>query len=312
MRQKLACAHSDQLALGRRDGAAAMDHDAFAPDPSRVEPDGSNKVRFDLGRGVSLAHLERRVTGAAHRRIEQGLRNPGVPHAGGVVEVLGGFALEHRLALLDVHSCEAHRLGDRRRRQPSLEHFFEDFEAGAAGRGLEQEERVLPADRARALHPRLHHKPEKADITAKIPSAAMATPLKTLIPRTTAGVSRALSREAASTRMHHQAAEPSSTPATTSPGPAKEPPVPKPSAAASAANEMIVAGLVIVSPSVETSAQASPRPVGFAAASPSRRRSNRMRRPNPTRTAPPTTASGRRPLTNAAVRAARPKVAMAA
>jgi len=79
----------------------------------------------------------------------------------------------------------------------------------------------------------------------------MAAPLKTLIPRTTAGVSRALSREAASTRMHHQAAEPSSTPATTSAGPLNERPVPKPRVAASAANERIVAGLVIVRPSVD-------------------------------------------------------------
>src|SRR5439155_1587800 len=179
-----------------------------------IESDGSNIVRFDLERGVSLAEPERRVNGAAHRRIEKGHRKPAVHHADRVVQVLAGFALENGLALLDVHPCEAHRLGDRRRRQPALEHFFEDFEAGATRRCLEQEERVLPADRARALHPRLHHKPEKADITAKIPSPAMAAPLKTLIPRTTAGVSRALSREAASTRMHHQAAEPSSRPAT--------------------------------------------------------------------------------------------------
>src|SRR5256714_3840924 len=230
MRQKLAGAHRDQLALGRRDGAAAMDHDAFAPDPARIERDGSNKVRLDLERGVSLADPERRVNGAAHRRIEQGHRKPAVHHADGVVQVLAGFALENGLALLDVHPCEAHRLGDRRRRQPALEHFFEDFEAGAARRGLEQEERVLPADRARALHPRLHHKPEKADITAKIPSPAIAAPLKTPIPRTTAGVSRALSKEAASTRMHHHAPEPSRTPPTTSAAPVTERPAPKPRA----------------------------------------------------------------------------------
>src|SRR5438309_2265581 len=88
----------------------------------------------------------------------------------------------------------------------------------------------------------------------------MARPLQVLIPRTTRGVRRARSSDAARTRMPHHAADPSSTPATTRAGRKNEPLVPRPSVAASAANEMIVAGLVIVRPTVERYAQASPRP----------------------------------------------------
>ena len=52
-------------------------------------------------------------------------------------------------------------------------------------------------------------------------------------------------------RMSHQLAEPSPTPAATSAGRVHEPLNPAPSAAARAANEMMVAGLVMVRPRIE-------------------------------------------------------------
>lgn len=80
----------------------------------------------------------------------------------------------------------------------------------------------------------------------------IAMPLKPLTPRITRGVSRDLNDPAASTSTHHHAAEPSSTPSTTDAGRPHQPPMPRPSVAASAAKETIVAGLVTVSPTVET------------------------------------------------------------
>lgn len=79
----------------------------------------------------------------------------------------------------------------------------------------------------------------------------MAMPLNTLIPRTTAGVIRVRRIETPNARMHHHAAEPTSTPSVTAAGLAREPLVPRPRDAASAAKEMMVAGFVMVMPSVE-------------------------------------------------------------
>ncbi len=143
---------------------------------------------------------------------------------------------------------------------------------------------------------------------------AIARPLTVPIHPTTAGVNRARNADAATTSTTHHAAEPSSTPPTTTKeGRANEPPVPSPRVAARAANETIVAGLVIVRPSVDRYAQARPRPVGaFAGWADRDRRSSRILAPSSTRTTPPTTASGRRPATNAAVSAATPNVAMKA
>src|SRR5712692_407209 len=84
----------------------------------------------------------------------------------------------------------------------------------------------------------------------------MARPLNTLTPRTTAGVMRARKRDTPMARTHHHAAGPNSTPATTSAGLARPVPTPNPSVAASAANETIVAGLVIVRPRVDAYAPA--------------------------------------------------------
>src|SRR5439155_5487751 len=251
MRQQLARVDGDQFAFRGRDRAAAMDYRALAADASCVHRDGADEVGLHLERGVALPHLEGRVDSASHRRIQQRHRKPAVDDANGVVQVLRRLALEDGLALLDIHAFDAHRFGDRRRRNPALENFAQRLEAALACRSFGDEQWVRPGDRPAALRFGVHSYPEKADITAKIPSTAIARPLNVLIPRTIAGVSRARSSEAAVTRMHHHAAEPSSTPATTSAGPANEPPVPRPSVAASAANEMIVAGLVTVSPRVE-------------------------------------------------------------
>src|SRR5438132_12347812 len=251
MRQQLARVDGDQFAYSGRDRAAAVDHDTFAADPSCVNRDGPDEVGLHLECGVALPDLERRVDSASHRRIQQRHREPSVHDADRVVQVLRRLALEDGLALFEMDAFDAHRFGDRRRRKPALESVPQRLEAALAGRGLGDEQWVRPGDRPAALRFGVHSYPEKADITAKIPSTAIARPPNVLIPRTTPGVRRARSSEAASTRMHHHAAEPSSTPATTSAGPANEPPVPKPRVAARAANEMIVAGLVTVSPRVE-------------------------------------------------------------
>src|ERR1700738_4461889 len=99
---------------------------------------------------------------------------------------------------------------------------------------------------------------------ASSPSIAIARPLNVLMPRMTVGVMRPRSDDAVTVSRHHQAADPSSTPPTSAAGLTKPAPAPNPNVAASAANEMIVAGFVIVSPNVETYAHAKPVPVGGA------------------------------------------------
>jgi len=92
---------------------------------------------------------------------------------------------------------------------------------------------------------------DPADITSEIARAAIARPLNVPMRRTTIGVSRVRSRDAATANTHHQVAEPRNTPTTRAAGFPSPPSAPSPRVAASAANEMIVAGLVIVRPSVE-------------------------------------------------------------
>src|SRR5690349_1965100 len=123
---------------------------------------------------------------------------------------------------------------------------------------------------------------------------------------------RVRSSDTPTTRTHHHATEPSSTPITTSEGRRNEPPVPSPSVAASAAKDTIVAGLVIVSPRVDAYAHATPRPLLAFVAVASRRRAIRTVTSSPYRIASPTTTNGRRPAANAVVSAVTPSVAIAA
>src|SRR3981081_2021278 len=90
------------------------------------------------------------------------------------------------------------------------------------------------------------------------------------------GVKRPLSDEAARASRHHQAADPSSTPATSAAGLTKPAPAPNPNVAARAANEMIVAGFVMVRPSVEAYAHARPLPVAGGPSPRSCRRAGRV------------------------------------
>src|SRR5258708_5656233 len=130
--------------------------------------------------------------------------------------------------------------------------------------------------------------------------------------RMTPGVKRVRRSDAPIASTDHQVAEPRRTPATRTAGLAGPPSPPRPRVAASAANERMVAGLAIVSPSVETYAHGRPVP-DFVEASAGRfERSKRMRSPSPINTAPPTSAKGLRPLEAALITTANPNAAIAA
>src|SRR5438270_12720446 len=94
------------------------------------------------------------------------------------------------------------------------------------------------------------------------PSPAIASPLTTPTARATPGVTRARIAAVSVASTAHHAADPAKTPATTAAGLTRPPLRPAPSPAASAANEMIVAGLVLVRPRVDAYADARPRAVG--------------------------------------------------
>ena len=86
---------------------------------------------------------------------------------------------------------------------------------------------------------------------AQAPRIAIARPLNVLIAPMTAGDKRPRSDDAATASTHHHIADPSSTPVTSTAGFTIPIPALNPNAAASAANERMVAGLLIVSPSVD-------------------------------------------------------------
>src|SRR5438309_6804066 len=251
MCQELPGTDRGQLSLRRGDGVPAVDHSPLGPDATRVQRDGPYEVDLRLERRVALAHRKRGVDRDAHARVEKGHRIAAVHNPDRVVQILPRLALEHGPTFIKRDPCEPHRLRDGWRRQPAGGQLPQQLESGPPGGGPHDLQRVFPRDRARALLLRFHPQPEKAETTAKIPSTAIARPLNVLIPRTTPGVRRARSSEAATTRMHHHAAEPSSTPATTEAGRISDPPVPKPSVAAKAAKETIVVGLVMVNPNVD-------------------------------------------------------------
>src|SRR5437588_5712203 len=141
----------------------------------------------------------------------------------------------------------------------------------------------------------------------------MATPLTMPMVRTTAGVTRARRAVVTAARMNHQLAEPRPTPATTSAGFVHEPLSPAPSAAASAANEMTVAGLVMVRPRIEVYAQASPAPLTFVVRLRVSGVLTTARTPMTTSARPPASASQRAAGARAVVTtAATPKTATAA
>src|SRR5713226_7995568 len=125
-----------------------------------------------------------------------------------------------------------------------------------------------------------------ADTNAARPSTTIASPLAVLITRTARAVIRVRRPDPRAATTHHQASDPSSTPNTSSEGRRYPPVIPALSVAANAAKEMMVAGLVMVKPSVDAYAKASPPPLadgalvvfGLTRA---------MRRPRTTSSAPP-------------------------
>src|SRR5438128_11345699 len=129
-----------------------------------------------------------------------------------------------------------------------------------------------------------------ADTNAARPSTAIASPLAVLITRTARALIRVRRQDPRAATTHHQASDPSSTPRTSSEGRRYPPVIPALRVAASAAKETMVAGLVMVRPSVDPYANARPPPLadgasvvfGLARA---------MRRPSTTSSAPPARAS---------------------
>src|SRR5260370_23447823 len=103
----------------------------------------------------------------------------------------------------------------------------------------------------------------------------------------TAGVKRVRRSDAPIASTHHQVAEPARTPATRTAGLAGPPAPPRLSVAASAANERMVAGLVIVKPRVEPYAHQSPVPEGTLASADTSARLHTIRTPIPRHTPPP-------------------------
>ena len=79
----------------------------------------------------------------------------------------------------------------------------------------------------------------------------IASPLAVLITRTARGVIRVRRPDPSAATTHHQASDPSSTPKTSTAGGTYPPVIPALRVAASAAKEMMVAGLVMVRPSVD-------------------------------------------------------------
>src|SRR5258708_11778238 len=106
----------------------------------------------------------------------------------------------------------------------------------------------------------------------------------------TAGVKRVRRSDAPIASTHHQVAEPARTPATRTAGLAGPPAPPRLSVAASAANERMVAGVVIVKPRVGPYAHERPVPEVTLASADTAERLYRMRRPIPINTPPPNPA----------------------
>src|SRR5258708_14923835 len=252
MGEQLASALDDELPLRRGNGSASMDHRALGPHPARVERDGPDEVHLDLDCRVALSHRKSRVDRDAHRRVQEGHRPTAVHHANRVVEIFGRLAHENRLSLSELGAREIHRGGDRWRRQTAVGDLPQQLETCLPRRIAHDLKGVFPCEGPRPVgRLGVHIYPLNADTTATIPRATIARPLNTLIPRTTASVIRWRKKDTPNARQTHHAADPSSTPKRTTAGLAKEPVVPSPSDAASAANEMIVAGLVMVTPTVE-------------------------------------------------------------
>src|SRR5216684_8415471 len=97
-----------------------------------------------------------------------------------------------------------------------------------------------------------------ADTNAASPSTMIVSPLAVLITRTARAVIRVRRPDPRAATTHHQASDPSSTPSTSREGRRYPPVIPALRVAASAAKEMIVAGLVMVRPSVDAYAKARP------------------------------------------------------
>ena len=106
---------------------------------------------LDLDRGVALALRQRRVEGAARRRVEQRADQAAVHGADRVVDRLVRRAGEDGTADLGLDQVELHRRRDRRRRQLALHHRLHVVDAGHRQPLQGARARVLPGDGAGAL-----------------------------------------------------------------------------------------------------------------------------------------------------------------
>ena len=141
----------------------------------------------------------------------------------------------------------------------------------------------------------------------------MITAEATFSQRIARGVIRVRRPATTPVRIAHQATEPANTPATTAVAP-PTPPVPAPMLANSAANDRIVAGLVSVSPTIESQPPSGvpSRPGSSrAVAGPARRASRRAFAASTSSTEPPTMPSQRSMPTSSSVTAVSPNAAIA-
>ena len=132
--------------LAGRLAAAAVDHLTLGADPLDLAGDRADHLHLEAERRVADPGRQRRVDGAAERRVEQRRRVAAVDDADRVEVLLAGLALEDRPARLELDRLHPQQDGDRRRRQLTRGERPDVLEAGHAGAGLGGRDRVLPGD----------------------------------------------------------------------------------------------------------------------------------------------------------------------
>ena len=114
--EQLAALGRGQRRLGGRLFAAAVEDGGLAEDAAGVAGDRAHELGLEAERGVADAGRQRRVDGAAERRVEQGRGVAAVDDADRVVVLLPRLALEDDPPLLELDRPHPHRHRDRRRR----------------------------------------------------------------------------------------------------------------------------------------------------------------------------------------------------
>jgi hypothetical protein len=123
---------ADDARLGRGQLAADVHHVADRAQRPAAVRCGAHDVDAQLGGGVALVGLQRRVHRAAQRRIEQGGIPAAMHRAQRVVVHQLRHALEHGPALLDLHQPVVQRVHDVRVGQLAGQHGLHDLQPALA------------------------------------------------------------------------------------------------------------------------------------------------------------------------------------